>query len=429
MGRGAALAALPSHPDRDPLSGAAGPIAAPGAGVDPDPEPAPLPEPLGPGVYVHVPFCRVHCPYCDFAVRPHRPAEEPRLVAGVLAELDRRAAAGLAGLEPGPWGSLYFGGGTPSRLAPDHFRALVTGLDARLSFVKGHERSLEANPEDVDDAHLEAWRAAGVDRVSLGAQSFHDDELQRLGRRHGRSGIERAAERLAAHGVTNWSLDLMYAYPGHTADRFAASLEAAIALAPPHVSAYAYTPEPGTPMGEAVRAGRTTRPEGDDEAACLDLAHDVLAAAGYRHYEVSNFARPGFATRHHLRYWRRGSYLGLGPSAVSFLGGRRLAAPRDLLAWERALPGAPAAWEIDEADAHAAFETAFLGLRLDVGMRIADWPPAVDEAERAAWIAAGERLVARGALVRTAEGFRLPRARRALADEAVALWRDLAQVR
>jgi oxygen-independent coproporphyrinogen-3 oxidase len=416
------LAALSSHPDRDPLSAAA----------PADTDPPPLPEPLGAGVYVHVPFCRVHCPYCDFAVRPHRPAEEPRLVQGVLAELDRRAPAlGADGLDPEghPWGSLYFGGGTPSRLAPSNFRALVAGLDARLSFAAGHERSLEANPEDVDDAHLDAWRAAGVGRVSLGAQSFHDDELRRLGRAHGRQGIENAAGRLAAHGVSNWSLDLMYAYPGHALERFDESLARAIALDPPHVSAYAYTAEAGTPMGEAVRAGRTTRPEGDDEAAFFERAKAVLEAAGYRHYEVSNFARPDFETRHHLRYWRRGSYLGLGPSAVSFLGGRRLTAPRDLLAWEAALAGAPRAWEVDESDRHAAFETAFLGLRLDAGMRLADWPAAVDARARAAWTAAAEVLVARGALVRTAGGFRLPRARRALADEVVGLWRDLAESR
>ncbi|MEO6463009.1 MAG: radical SAM family heme chaperone HemW [Candidatus Eisenbacteria bacterium] len=424
MGRGAALAALPPHPDRDPLNVAGAPPPAP------DAEPPPLPEPLGAGVYVHVPFCRVHCPYCDFAVRPHRAAEEPRLVAGVLAELERRAPSreGLAD-DGRPWGSLYFGGGTPSRLAPESFGALTAGLDARLRFAPGHERSLEANPEDVDDARVAAWRTAGVTRVSLGAQSFHDDELRRLGRTHGSAGIEDAATRLAAHGLDDWSLDLMYAYPLHTLERFAASLARAIALGPPHVSAYAYTPEPGTPLGDAVRAGRKAKPEGDDEAAYFELAHDTLEAAGYRHYEVSNFARPGFATRHHLRYWRRGSYLGLGPSAVSFLGGRRVTAPRDLLAWERALPDAPAAWEVDDSDAHAAFETAFLGLRLDGGMRLADWPARVTPGERAAWIRAGDELVRRGALVRTAAGFRLPRAARALADEAVALWRDLAESR
>ncbi len=374
---------------------------------------------------MHVPFCRVHCPYCDFAVRPHRAEEEPRLVAGILAEAARRAPSGRDP-EGRPWGSLYFGGGTPSRLAPGSFAALARGLDRQLAFAPGHERGLEANPEDVDDPRLAAWRAAGVGRVSLGAQSFHDDELRRLGRTHGPAGIVAAAGRLAAHGVTNWSLDLMYAYPGHDRARFAASLARAIELAPPHVSAYAYTPEPGTPLGDAVRAGRKSKPEGDDEAAYFELARDTLEAAGYRHYEVSNFARPGHETLHHLRYWRRGSYLGLGPSAVSFLGGRRLAAPRDLLAWEAALADAPAAWEVDDSDAHAAFETAFLGLRLDAGMRLADWPPSLPEAERAAWLAAGEALVGRGALVRTAAGFRLPRAARALADEVVAVWREAA---
>jgi oxygen-independent coproporphyrinogen-3 oxidase len=402
------MAALPPHPDADPLS---------------DPAPPPLPEPLGAGVYVHVPFCRVHCPYCDFAVRPHRPGEEPLLVEGVLAEAGRRAPRDDGRADDGrPWGSLYLGGGTPSRLAPEHFVALARGLDTRLDFAAGHERGLEANPEDVDDARVAAWLAAGVGRVSLGAQSFHDDELRRLGRTHGRAGIERAAARLRARGLTSWSLDLMYAYPGHALERFAESLARAIALGPPHVSAYAFTPEAGTPLGDAVRAGRRTRPEGDAEAAFYDLARTTLEAAGYRHYEISNFARPGFETRHHLRYWRRGSYLGLGPSAVSFLGGRRLAAPRQLEAWRAALAAAPAGWEVDDADAHGAVETAFLGLRLDAGMRTSDWPACLGAGERAAWRAAAGELVAQGRLAPTPEGWRVPRALRGLTDAVVLEW-------
>lgn len=409
------MAALPSHPDRDPLSPAA------------EPAPGPLPEPLGAGVYVHVPFCRVHCPYCDFAVRRHRAEEEPALVHGVLAEADRRAPAGGVGPDGRPWGSLSFGGGTPSRLAPAHFTELVAGLDARLVFARGHERSLEANPEDVDDAHVEAWRAAGVNRVSLGAQSFHDDELRKLGRMHGPAGIEAAAARLAAHGVANWSLDLMYAYPGHTLERFRASIERALALDPPHVSAYAYTPEPGTPMGEKVNSGRLTRPDNDEEAAYFDLADTMLVAAGFRHYEVSNFTREGYASLHHLRYWRRGSWLGLGPSAVSFLAGRREAAPRDLLAWASAVPQAPAGWEVDDSAAHAIIETVFLGLRLDVGMRFSDLPPGVPDAERARWETAGGRLAARGLLLPTPGGFRLPGHERARTDGIVLAWQAEAE--
>ena len=408
------MAALSPHPDRDPL-------------IRLDPPPPPLPEPLGAGVYVHVPFCRVRCPYCDFAVRPHRPAEEPVLVAGVLDEAARRAPAGGLGPDGRPWGSLYFGGGTPSRLAPAHFAALVAGLDARLTFAPGHERSLEANPEDVDDARVASWVAVGVNRVSLGAQSFHDDELRRLGRRHGVQGIETAAARLAAHGLSHWSLDLMYAYPGHGLERFRGSLERAIALDPPHVAAYAYTPEAGTPMGEAVNSRRLARPDGDDEAALFELVRDVLEAAGYRHYEIGNFARPGHETLHHMRYWRRGSWLGLGPSAVSFLAGRRETAPRDLLAWAAAVPDAPAGWELDDSAAHALVETVFLGLRLDVGVRFADLPAAVSASERARWRAAGEALVARGLLCGTEDGFRVPRVERARTDGIVLAWQAEAE--
>jgi oxygen-independent coproporphyrinogen-3 oxidase len=392
------MAALRAHPDRDPLA---------------------LPDPLGAGVYVHVPFCRVRCPYCDFAVRPDRPNEAPAFVDGVIAEAERRGSR--VAPDGRPWGSLFLGGGTPSRLLPDTFTRLAQGLDARLTFAVGSERTLEANPEDLDAARLEAWRGAGVNRLSIGAQSLFDDELARLGRTHSAAAVSEGVERARAHGFASVSVDLMYAFPGHTLERWRESLERALALEPDHVSAYAFTPEKGTAMGERVLRGKLARPGEDDEASCFTMARDVLEAAGFRHYEISNFARPGHVTRHHVNYWRRGDYLGLGPSAVSFLDGRRTTAPRDLVRW---LAGDPR--EVDDARPHALFEAAFLGLRLDAGMRFRDAGQGLDAAEVALWRAAAEPLVVAAWLAPTEDGFRVPRAERARTDAIVLAWREAA---
>ncbi len=383
---------------------------------------------------MHVPFCRVRCPYCDFAVRPYEASEVPALVAGIADELAWRAPPGRL------WGSLYFGGGTPSRLEPDAFTALARGLDDALEFHAGHERSLEANPEDLDAARLDAWRAAGVTRLSIGAQSLLDDELRALGRTHDAAAVERGVARARAAGFRDVSVDLMYGYPGHDVTRLAASLARAVALAPDHVSAYAFTPEAGTPLGDAVRKGSARAADADLEADLFDAARERLEAAGDRHYEISNFARPGMETLHHVNYWRRGEYLGLGPSAASFLEGRRVRAPRGLLAWaEQAGAGrasgrrgdalaaaSPRPWSVDDARPHALFETAFLGLRLDVGMALPRTSPEVGDAARARWAAAGETLVGERLLLPTVDGFRVPRGERARTDAIVLRWRERA---
>jgi oxygen-independent coproporphyrinogen-3 oxidase len=383
-------------------------------------------------VYVHVPFCRVRCPYCDFAVRPFVAQEQGVLVAGIAHELAWRPPRGRT------WGSLYLGGGTPSRLEPAVFTDLVATLDAALTFAPGHERSLEANPEDLDVARLTAWRATGTTRLSIGAQSLLDDELVALGRCHDARAVHDGVARARAHGFADLSLDVMYGYPGHDLPRFDATLDQVLALDPPHVSAYAFTPEAGTPLGDAVRKGRVRAAEADLEADLFERARERLEAAGYRHYEISNFARPGAVTRHHVNYWRRGEYLGLGPSAVSFLLGQRVRAPRGLLAWadqaaraaatgrsEDGLAGAsPLAWSVDDARPHAVFERVFLGLRLDEGVALAaaGAGPA-GEPDTAPWWSAGEALSGEGLLVRTPRGFRVPRALRAQTDAIVLRWR------
>ena len=287
----------------------------------PSPSPAPLVDSGLFGVYVHVPFCLTRCHYCDFVTytgmeglrRPYAAAlgEEAAMVATTL------------GPEPPEVTSVFVGGGTPTLLPPGDLGRLLARLRELLPFAPGAEVTVEANPETVDAAMAEGLAAAGVTRVSMGAQSFDDGVLAALGRVHDAGRVAAAVAALRGAGVPALNLDLIYGGPGEDAGSWAATLEAAIALEPEHLSAYALTIEPATKFGRLVAAGRMAEPGEDDLADRYDTACAVLAAAGYHHYEVSNWARATHASRHNLTYWRRGRYLGLGAGAHEFDGATR----------------------------------------------------------------------------------------------------------
>jgi oxygen-independent coproporphyrinogen-3 oxidase len=273
----------------------------------------------GPGgfsLYVHVPWCRHVCPYCDFNVHARRHAPERDDVAALVRELDAWAVrppfagAGVA--------SVFFGGGTPSLYSPAAIAALLGHVAARFGLEPGAEITLEANPGTVDADTLRGFRDAGVTRLSLGAQSFDPTLLRTLGRDHGPADIGDAVSASRAAGFENLSFDLIFAVPGETLATWAHDLDAAIALGPEHVSTYALTYELGTPFHRWRAEGRIVSVDEDDEAAMADLACARLAAAGYERYEISSHARPGFASRHNQRYWDGSSYLGIGPGAHSF---------------------------------------------------------------------------------------------------------------
>jgi oxygen-independent coproporphyrinogen-3 oxidase len=228
--------------------------------------------------------------------------------------------------------SVFFGGGTPSLFAPESFERVMRALDDAFGVHGNAEVSLEANPEDVAPAEpgtLRALRAAGVNRLSLGAQSFDSAVLATLGRMHASGDIVRAIVGARAAGFDNVSCDLIFAVPGETVDTWRADLERAIALAPEHVSTYGLTYEEGTPL-TAMRARGSVRAVGeDDERRMYETAIDVLTAAGYRHYEISNFARPGCESRHNLAYWSWSDYLGIGAGAHGFTHAAALEHARD----------------------------------------------------------------------------------------------------
>jgi len=282
-------------------------------------------------LYVHVPWCRHVCPYCDFNVHARRHVPERDDVAALVRELDAWAerppfaGAGVA--------SVFFGGGTPSLYSPAAIATLLRHVAARFGLEPGAEITLEANPGTVGEDTLRGFRDAGVTRLSLGAQSFDPALLRTLGRDHGPIDVYDAVSASRAAGLENVSLDLIFAVPGETLATWAHDLDAAIALGPEHVSTYALTYEVGTPFHRWRAEGRVVPAAEDDEAAMADLACARLAAAGYERYEISSHARPGFASRHNQHYWDGSSYLGIGPGAHSFAAapppGHRWANERD----------------------------------------------------------------------------------------------------
>ena len=270
-------------------------------------------EPAEIGVYVHWPYCARICPYCDFNVVRDRGdgAAQAALASAILADLTAQAEhVGRRRLA-----SIFFGGGTPSLMAPDAVAEVVAAARALFDAAPDLEVTLEANPTDAEAGRFASLAAAGVNRLSLGVQSLDDAALTFLGRNHDAAEARRAAE-TAGRAFARLSLDLIYARPGQSLAAWRAELAEALALGPEHVSAYQLTLEPGTPFDRAVARGRWA-PPGDDLAAGLfETTQDVLGAAGFEAYEVSNHARGAAArSRHNLIYWRGGDYLGVGPGA------------------------------------------------------------------------------------------------------------------
>ena len=371
----------------------------------------------GPGLYVHVPFCAVRCDYCDFSTGTLSAAKVERYLVAIEHELKRRApsADGIA------FRSVFFGGGTPSTLSSRHFRRLWTLLRDHLAIAPDAEITLEANPETVRESLLETWAAAGVNRLSMGAQSFDPHELRSLGRIHDaeRPGIAIAMARRT--GFKRLSLDLMFGYPGHTANTWAHTLERALEIGPEHLSAYCFIPEDGTPLGVALLRGEQTLPSNEQQAERYAELQSRLEAAGYAGYETSNFARPGAACRHNLVYWLRREYLALGPSAHGLWGGVRYGNHYAFEAWASALERGEAcdAIEVGSADA-CADEIVMLALRLGSGLQEHDHAPEHWRGVMARYAGALAHAVTTGRLEPHGGGWRVARQHRFVADDVIA---------
>lgn len=331
-------------------------------------ERAPLPAPAEvepAGLYVHIPFCSSLCGYCDF-YRIGSRRGVPRGFEDLLlseAALHRNQRSIQAD-------TLYLGGGTPSLLPPRRLARLLSGIRKAFGLPSVAEATMEANPETVTPERAEGWREAGINRLSVGVQSFHQDLLVKLGRRATAEQAARSLRTAFAAGFRRLSLDLLVGVPGQSLGDLEEDLRRASDLPLDHLSLYALDLHAGTPLEREVAAGRLRLPAEDRTARYWERAHDLLTSAGWRHYEISNFARSGGECRHNLKYWRGGDYLGLGPSAWSRLGGLLAGNPRSLERWAEAVRAGRIPWETREklTPRRRTEDRLIFGLRLAEGV-------------------------------------------------------------
>ena len=313
-----------------------------------------------PGIYIHIPFCEHKCIYCDFySIETLDPVEE--FLAALRREITGHAYSGSTEL----FSTIFFGGGTPSLLDPCVIGELIGLLNDTFRIEQGAEVTLEANPGTVDLNKLKGYRAAGVNRLSFGIQSFHDDDLRFLTRIHTSAQAIQGVRMAREAGFENVSLDLIFALPGQTMSRWEQNLRQAVELEPSHISAYSLIVEPKTPLFEMVRTRQVSTLPIETEAEQYEFTMEFLHGAGYEHYEVSNYARPGFRSKHNSGYWNHSNYIGFGPSAHSFCENRRWWNTRSVRAYCDALASgkSPVAGSETLTKTQLMDEAVMLGLR------------------------------------------------------------------
>ncbi|HEX6670061.1 MAG TPA: radical SAM family heme chaperone HemW [Gemmatimonadales bacterium] len=353
-------------------------------------------------LYLHVPFCARRCSYCDFAIAVRREVPTEAYVRAVLREWEgwqgHQSWSGSETVE-----TVYFGGGTPSRLDPRGIAAILERIAADRQVSPEAEVTLEANPEDVTPERAAAWAAAGVSRVSLGAQSFDAAVLTWMHRTHSAEQTEAAVEALRGSGIGELSLDLIFGLPAALGRDWRADLERARALQPDHLSLYGLTVEDHTPLARWAARGEVVPVDEDRYAAEFLEADATLTGAGFEHYEVSNYARPGRRARHNGAYWRRARFIGLGPSAHSGWDRYRQWNLREWSAWERAIAAgqSPVAGTECLDDEAVDLEEIYLGLRTREGVPAERLSPAT----AAAWRSTGWAAASEGRIRLTPEGW------------------------
>ena len=327
------------------------------------------------GIYVHWPFCAAKCPYCDFNshVR-HQPVDQPRFVQAFLKEMaTMRRLTGSRTVT-----SIFMGGGTPSLMAPETVDAILNGIARHWHVPDGIEITMEANPSSVEAERFRGYRAAGVNRVSLGVQALNDRDLKFLGRLHDVADALKAI-RLARDIFPRMSFDLIYARPNQTVEEWDRELKEAVSYAVDHLSLYQLTIEEGTPFYGLHKAGKLVVPDGEQSAVLYEATQEITEREGMPAYEVSNHARPGWESRHNLTYWRYGDYVGIGPGAHGRLttGGAKIATaterkPEGWLSLVEAEGHGMVDQEVLEYEAQAD-ELLLMGLRLKEGVDLARW--------------------------------------------------------
>jgi putative oxygen-independent coproporphyrinogen III oxidase len=367
------------------------------------------------GVYVHIPFCKHRCHYCDFNTYEGRDDLHDDYVDALIADVTAWRG------ERRPATSVFFGGGTPTLLPPSRLARILDAVRATIGLEPGAEVTVEANPETVDETSFAQLLDAGFNRVSIGVQALVPRVLLGLGRTHS---PERALEAIGAAraaGFEDVNADLIYGSPWERPEDWAASLAGVVDAAPDHVSAYALTIEEGTPLATLIATKRVPDVDPDVQADRYEVAQRVLSAAGYERYEVSNWARPGRASRHNVLYWSAGDYLGFGAGAHAHVAGRRswsVRLPRDFIAAARSGKSTEAGHEV-LADDQRAGEALMLGLRLAAGVDLIGMEDRFDPVPLRRLAATLDELVDQGLLERQGSVVRLTPAATLIANEAL----------
>ena len=322
-----------------------------------------MPESL----YIHIPFCIRKCLYCDFLSVTYNESLAKAYTDALCKELilKKDIAEELK--------TIYIGGGTPTILPEECFSQLFKCLKDNFKFSDSHEITIEANPGTVDKSKIDAMLSLGVNRLSIGVQSFNDDELKTLGRIHTSDEALKAIETIKNSGINNFSIDLIYGIPGQTLDSWKRTVSKAVELSPAHISSYELTPEKDTPLYRLIQSGEVKMPDEDLVLSMYDYAIDHLTSKGYEHYEISNFALPRFRCLHNLNYWDRGEYIGAGAGAHSFIRGFRSKNTDDIRRYIKDLNKGiiPKAESTDIKRDDAIKEFIFLNLRKTEGISLA----------------------------------------------------------
>lgn len=347
------------------------------------------------GLYIHVPFCRSRCHFCAFYLQIHRDDKAQRYLASLAREI--RLHAELNRLGGRSLDTVYFGGGTPTTLLPDQLAAILERCRECFGLQERTEVSLEAHPNTVTVEGLQRLVRSGFNRISFGVQSMDDDELVLIGRRAHGTAARAAVEAARRAGFANINLDLIYGYPGQTIESWRSTLDETMALEPTHLSCYAFTLEDRTRFQVDVRRGDRAEPDAEFQNAMEDEALRRLTSAGFERYEISNFSRPGYTCRHNLLYWQGAEYLGLGPSAQSYLNGCRFGNVDDLTAYHRMLEAGrlPVVDTERLSPKQRRREALVFGLRLIEGISLGNLQPDARDEE---WDLALDRLTRQGLL-------------------------------
>ena len=387
----------------------------------------------GIGLYLHVPFCETKCPYCDFNTYSGIESQMPGYVRAVENEL--RGWGNL--LSRPPVRTIFLGGGTPSYLPVDDIESILTTIRQSYEVDGLAEITMECNPGDVTPERAASWLGSGINRISMGAQSFDDGLLKLLGRRHTASEARNAFRTLREAGFLNQSLDLMYGLPHQSLEQWTDSLDTALALDPDHISLYGLQIEEGTPLAVDVAAGRYPVPDDDLAADMYEEAQRRLAAKGLAQYEISNWSEPGMESQHNLIYWRNEPYLGVGPGAHSWLAGQRfwnLKSPRRYVAvvaddyrlsgsdpvMAMRMPAGPVEQVDVTTPAIDVAETMMMGMRLNEGVAVSRFKQRFGTSLGDVFPDEISRLLGIGLIEVTAEAVRLSERGRLLGNEVFA---------